>query len=182
MQPCSSCQRKGIECGPKVPPTPDSQTNRIKKWKQFLEKAIPTLQERYESGENPEDILNSLKTPSKRSDLSSQTPSTPFSTFSPQSPPVYPQMMPNPTASPFTFYNSTNTPTPQPTPPVPGTGYYPAATTPYPLSVPAPGTFSPPLVPVPSVDPLQLLFPSNASSQYQYPSPSTSNPSQQYQY
>ena len=145
--------------------------------------AIPVLLEIFESGENPKDIVDSLKALAKRLDSSSQTTPSPSSTFSSvqQPSPAYPQTMSDP-VFPFTFANnSTNISMQQFTPHVPGAGYYASSTTPCPLSAPASGNFSPPIVPVPSFDSSQLSLSSNASQQYQYPSPPTYNPSSQYQ-
>ena len=180
---CSRCKARHLPCGPKVFPAPDSESNRMKKWKQFLGKATPVLLEMFESAENPEDIVHSLKALSKRLDSSSEiTPSSSsiFTSVQPPSP-AYPQTMSDP-VFPFTFANnSTKISMPQFTPHVPGAGYYTVSTTPYPLSAPASGTFSHPIVPAPSLDPSQSSFSSNATQQYQYPSPPIYNPSPQYQ-
>ena len=148
-----------------------------------MREATPILLEMFESVENPEDILHSLKALSKLLNSSSQTtPCPPLSFSSVQQPsPAYPQMMSD-AASPFTFSdNSTNLSMQQFIPHVPGAGPYTASTALYPVSAPASGPFSPPIVPVPSFDLSQLSLSSNASQQYQYPSRPTYNPSLHYQ-
>ena len=146
----------------------------MKKWKQFLGKAIPVLLEMFECTENPEEIVHSLKELSKRLDSSSETAPNLSSTF-----PTYPQTMSDP-GFPLPFAdNSTEVPMTQFSAHVPGAGYYTDSATSGPFSEPASGTFPPPIVP--SFDPSHLSFSSNASQQYQYPGAPPYYTSPQYQ-